>query len=103
MGTEGALVKKGLDPQEQAIVAGAIDTAEETLENYAQLYTVDGVTILNPTKGRWRTYYENIAAAIAGDDELAVTAISARHTMVAIEAARLSAREGRVVTPDEIA
>lgn len=103
MGTEGALVKEGLDPQEQAMVAGAIDTAEETPENYAQLYTVDGVTILNSTKGRWRTYYENIAAAIAGDDELAVTAISARHTMVAIEAARLSAREGRVVTPDEIA
>ena len=103
MGTEGVLVKEGVDPQEQAMIAGAIDAAEEAPENYARLYTADGVTTLNPTQGRWRTYYENVAAAIAGADNLAVTAINVRQTMVAIEAARLSAREGRVVTPDEVA
>ena len=103
MGTEGVLVKEGVDPQEQAMIAGAIDAAEEAPENYARLYTADGVTTLNPTQGRWRTYYENVGAAIAGADNLAVTAINVRQTMVAIEAARLSAREGRVVTPDEVA
>ena len=85
------------------MIAGDIDAAEEAPENYARLYTPEGTTILNPTPGRWRSYYENIADALAGREELAVTAQSARATLVAIEAARLSAREGRVVAPGEVA
>ena len=51
----------------------------------------------------WRCYYENIAGALAGTTELAVTAHSVRQTMVAIEAARLSAAEHRAVAASEIA
>jgi scyllo-inositol 2-dehydrogenase (NADP+) len=107
LGTEGALVKEGLDPQEKAMIAGDIDSATEAPENYAQLYSPgDGQTaetILDPTPGRWRSYYENIADALTGRAELAVTAASVRQTLVAIEAARLSAAEGRVIIPGEIA
>jgi len=107
LGTEGTLIKEGLDPQEKAMIAGDIDSATEAPEHYARLYRPeDGQTtetILDPTPGRWRSYYENIADALTGRAELAVTGQSARETMVAIEAARLSAAEGRVVAPSEIA
>ena len=107
LGTEGALVKEGLDPQEKAMIAGDIDSATEAPENYARLYSPgDGQTaetILDPTPGCWRSYYENIADALTGRAELAVTAASVRQTLVAIEAARLSAAEGRVIIPGEIA
>ena len=34
LGTEGALVKEGVDPQEKAMIAGDIDAAEEAPEHY---------------------------------------------------------------------
>ncbi len=103
LGNEGALVKEGLDPQEKAMIAGDIDSATEAREHYARLYSPGGETIVEPTPGRWRCYYENIAGALAGTTELAVTAHSVRQTMVAIEAARLSAAEHRAVAASEIA
>jgi scyllo-inositol 2-dehydrogenase (NADP+) len=103
LGTEGAVVKTGLDPQEKAMIAGDIDSATEAPENYARLYGPEEETIIEPIPGRWRSYYENIADALTGRAELAVTAQSVRQTLVAIEAARLSAAERRVVTPSEIA
>ena len=103
LGTEGALVKEGLDPQEKAMIAGDIDSAAEAPQNYARLYRPEEAAVVEPIPGRWRSYYENIAAALTGRAELAVTAQSVRQTLVAIEAARLSAAERRVVTPSEIA
>ena len=106
LGTEGALVKEGVDPQEKAMIAGDIDAAAEAPEHYARLYRPAAgrmaETIIETTPGRWRSYYENIADALAGRAALAVTAHSVRQTMVAIEAARLSAAQQRPVSPEEV-
>ena len=45
---------------------------------------------MQPVPGRWRSYYENVAAAIRGEAELAVTAASVREVMVVFDAARES-------------
>ena len=107
LGTEGSLVKEGLDAQEKAMVAGDIDAASEAPEHYAHLYRPiagrTAETVIETQPGRWRSYYENIADALTSGAELAVTATSVRETMVAIEAARRSAAEGRTVTSGEIA
>ena len=84
------------------MIAGDIDAAEEAPEHYAHLYRDAEETIIETAPGRWRSYYENIADALAGRAELAVTAESVRQTMVAIEAARLSAAEQRPVAPEEV-
>ena len=106
LGTEGALVKEGVDPQEKAMIAGDIDAAAEAPEHYARLYRPAAgrmaETIIETAPGRWRSYYENIADALAGRAALAVTAQSVRQTMVAIEAARLSAAQQRPVAPEEV-
>lgn len=107
LGTAGTVVKTGLDPQEKAMIAGDIDSATEAPEHHARLYQPAAgqtvATIVAPTPGRWRSYYENIADALADRTQLAVTAPSVRQTMVALEAARLSAAEGRAVAPEEVA
>ena len=106
LGTEAALVKEGLDPQEKAMIAGAIDDAEEIPEHFARLYRPaagrTAETVIETTPGRWRSYYENIADALSGHAELAVSAVNVRETMVAIAAAQRSAAEQRPVAPEEI-
>ena len=102
LGTDGALTKEGLDPQEAAMVAGDIDSAREEdrllwprLSRHRDGRPLEEV--LEPVAGRWRSYYENVAAAIRGREELAVTAESVRAVMDVIDAARESARSGRAV------
>jgi len=101
LGTRGTLVKEGLDPQERAMIAGDIDAAREAPEHYARLYlSVAGQPaemVLETVPGRWRSFYENIAAALRGDEELAVVPESVRAVMAVIEAARRSAATGQAV------
>ena len=101
LGTEGALVKEGIDPQERAMIDGDIDAAREAPEHYARLFrNVDGQaseTVLETVPGRWRSYYENIAEALSDRSKLTVTAESARAAFAVIEAARQSAATGQVV------
>ena len=52
---------------------------------------------LETVPGRWRSYYENVADAIRGHAELAVTARSGRRVMEVIDAAKRSANEGRAI------
>ena len=108
LGTKGGLVKTGLDPQEKAMVAGDIDAAREDPAHYPRLWTeVAGQqpaeTVIEPVPGRWRSYYENIAAAIRGTEELAVTPESVRAVMAVLEAARTSVERGEAVSLDETA
>ena len=101
LGTEGALVKEGIDPQEPAMIAGDIDAAREAPEHYARLFhSASGQaaeTVVETVPGRWRSYYENIAEALADRSKLAVTAESARAALAVIEAARESAATGKAV------
>ncbi|NKB68713.1 MAG: dehydrogenase [Candidatus Latescibacteria bacterium] len=104
LGTEGALVKEGVDPQEKAMIAGDIDAAREEPQHRARLALAKDKDeqILETVPGRWRSFYENIALAVADRSQLAVTPQSVRQVMVVIEAARQSAARGQAVTPAEV-
>ncbi|MDP9109846.1 MAG: Gfo/Idh/MocA family oxidoreductase, partial [Pseudomonadota bacterium] len=105
-GTDGAYVKYGLDPQEDALKAGAQPSGEswgkEAEAHWGRLTTTrHGLTLhaaLETLPGNYLAYYQNIADAICGKAELIVTAAQATLTMRIIEAARLSADEERTVT-----
>ena len=64
-GEKATLVKYGLDPQEAAMIAGNIDAATEDPANYATLKGKGDETRLPTHPGRWRSYYEDIARALA--------------------------------------
>jgi scyllo-inositol 2-dehydrogenase (NADP+) len=102
LGTQGSLVKYGLDPQEAAMIAGDIDAAEENPEQYARinLMAAGGPEEMTMTTvpGRWRSFYENIGATLRGEAELAVTPESVRSVLAVIEAARRSAALGGSVS-----
>jgi scyllo-inositol 2-dehydrogenase (NADP+) len=96
-GTAGAFRKYGIDPQEAAMKAGDIDGAVEDPSLYGTLS--DGTTARTvPTvAGRWRTYYENIAAVLNQGAEPAVKLAEVRREIAVIDAARRSAESGEVV------
>ncbi len=106
LGTEGAFVKEGVDPQERCMIAGDIDAAREEEALWPRIVrTMAGQPTqmtMQPVPGRWRSYYENVADAIRGRAELAVTAASVRQVMRVFDMARVSATEGRAVDADEI-
>jgi scyllo-inositol 2-dehydrogenase (NADP+) len=99
-GRKGTFIKHGLDPQEAAMNAGDIDSAQEPEENYGRLKTAEGERVVPTVPGRWRGFYENLADALAGRTEPAVRLEEVRRDMAVIEAAFESARTGRVVRPD---
>ena len=107
LGTEGALVKEGLDPQERAMIAGDIDAAREDPAHRARLYTAVGgqpaETVLETVPGRWRSFYENIAAALHQREQLAVRPESVRAVMAVIDAAQRSAAQGQAVHLEKVA
>lgn len=102
LGAKGALVKEGFDPQEQALVAGDIETASEDPNQYARVYSeVAGEpteTVLPTLPGRWRTYYDNIADVLQNDGVLAVSPENSRIVMAVIEAAQQSAQTGQAMS-----
>jgi scyllo-inositol 2-dehydrogenase (NADP+) len=96
-GTGGTWLKSGLDPQEAALIAGNIDSAAENPETFGRLKNGDGERIVPTQAGRWRDFYENFAAAVAGEAAPMVKLSEARRLVAVFEAARRSAREGQVV------
>jgi len=99
-GSEGAFRKYGLDPQEAAMRAGDIDSAVEAEENYGLLKTKDEERTVPTRPGRWRSFYENVAEALAGRAEPAVSLPSVRRTMAVLDAAFRSAESGEVLHTD---
>lgn len=96
-GDKATLAKYGLDPQENAMKAGEIDSATEDPENYATLKTQNEERRIPTLKGRWRTYYENIAEVLIQGAEPHVKPDEMRRQMSVFDAARESARTGQVV------
>ncbi len=96
-GTRGTFRKHGLDPQEAAMKAGDIGAAVEPEALYGVLH--NGITEERiPTlAGRWRNYYENIAAVISNGAAPAVRLCEVRREIAVLEAAMRSARTGDVV------
>jgi scyllo-inositol 2-dehydrogenase (NADP+) len=104
VGSRGVLVKEGIDPQERAMIAGDIDAAREDPAHRARLYLEaagqPAEMVLETVPGRWRSYYENIAAALGGQQDLAVGPESGRAVVAVIEAARQSAAAGQAIRPE---
>ena len=102
LGTRGTLTKEGVDPQEQAMIAGDIDAAREDPVRYPRLWSEiagrSAETVLEPVSGRWRCFYENVAAAIMGTEELAVLPESVRAVVAVLDAARESAASGAAIS-----
>lgn len=93
------LVKHGFDPQEGAMNQGNIDAAVEPEENYAVLRDEQGERRVPTLPGRWRNYYEMIAAQLAGETPAAapVRLAEARRVMAVVDAALRSPKSGQVV------
>jgi len=104
VGDQGALVKAGLDPQEDAMRRGEIETAKENPENRAKVVTeVNGEVkeiILDTIQGNWKGYYQNISDVLNKGAELAVKPEEVRENMRLIDAVIKSAETGASVKMD---
>jgi scyllo-inositol 2-dehydrogenase (NADP+) len=113
-GDRGSFVKWGLDPQEAALRAGLRPgdpgwgseppDRHGTLTGEAAGLELRGRLATVP--GAYQEFYAAMAAAVAGEGPVPVAAEEARDTIMVIEAALRSGREGRVVRvarpgPDE--
>jgi scyllo-inositol 2-dehydrogenase (NADP+) len=95
-GTLGTFSKQGLDPQERAMMAGAIDSAVEPEEQYGLLRTRDAERTVPTLQGRWRGFYENLRDVLVAGAEPLVTLAQARRVMAVMDAAKRSSVTGQV-------
>ena len=97
-GTTGTFTKYGLDPQEQAMIAGADPTqpgwGREAEEAWGVLTTASGTTKVPTIAGNYRAYYENVRDAMLGRARIAVTPEQALNVMRALELSMQSSRSG---------
>lgn len=98
-GGRGTFAKHGLDPQEEAMKAGRIDQAKEDPKLYGTLKTDDGEETIPTLPGRWRNYYETIAAQLTDKEPPAkpVELREARRVMAVVDAALQSAKSGQAI------
>ncbi|TFI59050.1 oxidoreductase [Sphingomonas parva] len=102
-GTEGALVKHGLDPQEARLRDGG-DVLDpgfgiEDEADYALFTPADGpAERIATVPGCYRTFYEEVAEALLRGGPPPVDPRSARNGLLVLELARESAREGKRLT-----
>lgn len=92
LGTMGGFVKIGLDPQEDALRAGRLDSASEPPGHKAVIRREarDGAVIEEPVetvRGSWGAYYDNIADHLLRGAPLAVTAEAGREVVRVLDAA----------------
>lgn len=92
-GSLGTWVKHGLDPQEAAMKAGDIDAAREPESAYGVLHHAQGSRPVPTLPGRWRNYYELVAAQLTGQPPPVppVELREVRRAIAVIEAARTQA------------
>ena len=98
VGSDGGFVKYGIDPQEEALRAGDIDTAREPEAHQGILRVADATGAIDESrvpsiKAHWDQYYANIADHLLHDRPLAVTAEQAREVVRVLEASVESARD----------
>lgn len=105
-GDSGSYLKHGLDPQEDALKTGALplgpNWGAEPVESWGTLKILgtDGKVRSEriPTlPGNYGEFYRNLAAALAGDEPLHVTAEQAREVILALELCLESQKTGRWV------
>lgn len=102
LGTEGSLVKHGVDPQEACMKRGEIEKATENpAERAVVTTTVGGMrsTVVPETiSGDWRKYYQNIADVLLNGAELAVKPAECRRALRVLNAYLESCRTGLPVS-----
>lgn len=102
LGTQGSLVKTGLDPQEESMKKGNINIAAEDLDNSVQVVTEQEGDVtemtLQPVRGSWVDYYRNIEAVLCQGAELKVKPKEMLDLMNVLDAATESQRSGGIVS-----
>lgn len=105
LGEKGSYQKFHLDVQEQAFKEGKIpegpDWGVDPVERWGQLYLEDQTTAVPTVNGDYRIFYQNVADAIIRGEALKVTLDQAISVLRLIEAATLSAQEGRKIHQEE--
>ena len=102
-GEGGSFVSSGTDVQAQAIFAGLRPADDpggwgfERPELWGTLRTADGARRVPSEQGRYQAYYEAFERAVRTGGALPVTAEEAIQTLAVLDAARLSAAEGRSI------
>ncbi|GAA2432718.1 Gfo/Idh/MocA family oxidoreductase [Streptomyces macrosporus] len=107
LGSKAAYVKYGLDPQEDALRDGARPTPGERWgvepeSAWGVLGTPDDVRPVPSRDGDYPAYYAAVAHALRTGGEPPVTAREAARALRVLEAARVSAAEGRTVRVEEV-
>jgi predicted dehydrogenase len=100
LGSAGAFVKHGMDPQEDALLAGARRAAPagaRSRANWGRLGAGDAIRTVESEPGDYPRFYAGVQHALATGSPPPVTAAEAVAMMDVLEAARVSARERRVV------
>jgi scyllo-inositol 2-dehydrogenase (NADP+) len=97
-GTRGTFVKYGLDPQEKAMIAGDIDAVVEPEEFYGHLHDNQTEIVVPTLPGRWRSYYESVAATLQHGAPPSVPLEHSKNAMAVIDAALRSATSGQAIT-----
>ncbi len=101
-GEAASFVKRGLDPQEDALAAGgtpgSVGWGEEPQESWGELHTLGpegiGCRRIPSRRGDYTEFYRNLAAALAGEEALHVSAEQARDVILALELAVWSHQQG---------
>ncbi|MFK3982807.1 Gfo/Idh/MocA family oxidoreductase [Micromonospora sp. NPDC050397] len=103
-GTTGSYLVDGVDGQEDALIAGRTPAGEgerwgvEREERWGRVQRGATSTTVATERGRWDTFYPAFAAAVRGDGPVPVDPWDAVASLRVLDAARISATEGRVVT-----
>ncbi len=102
-GSDGSYLAFGTDVQTQALLAGRSPVAEgerwglEDPAHWGVLRTAQGEETVPSARGAYQDYYTAFAAAARGEGPLPVSAVEGIQLLEVLDAARLSATEGRVV------
>ncbi|MBB3315908.1 putative dehydrogenase [Rhizobium sp. BK181] len=102
-GENGSFVSSGTDVQTQAIFAGKRPADDpsgwgyESEDRLGILRTRTGDSVVPSEQGQYHSYYEGFLRAVNGDGPPPVSVEEATATLMVLDAARLSAQEGRTV------
>ena len=101
LGSKGAYVKYGIDPQEEALLAGGIpgsaNWGEEPESAWGRAGAGDDARTVRSEPGNYLKFYAGVEAAIRNGEAPPVTTEQGIAMMELLDAARLSARDGRVI------
>jgi predicted dehydrogenase len=104
-GTSGAYVIADVDGEEAQLRSGASPASEgerwgvEPPERWGHLLRGDAAEPVPSARGAWNLFYPAFAAAVRGTQPVPVDPWDAVATAAVLDAARLSARTGQVITP----